>query len=50
MSVETASIMAGDETIKSDISADMSVIPNEVEYEDAEVVEVNEETGELRNA
>jgi recombination protein RecT len=47
MSVETAALIAGDETIKSDISADMSVVPDEVDY--AEVVETDAETGEVKN-
>lgn len=50
MSVETAALMASDETIKSDISADMSVIQDETDYIDAEVTEsaaVDAETGEV---
>ena len=40
--------IAEDETIKSDISADMSLINDEVEY--AEVVETDPDTGEVKDA
>jgi recombination protein RecT len=48
ISVETAAVMASDETIKSDISADMSLVQDETDYMDAEVTEVaDNETGEV---
>lgn len=40
--------IAEDETIKSDLSADMSLVSDEVEY--AEVIEADPETGEVKNA
>lgn len=50
ISVETAAVMASDETIKSDISADMSLIQDETDYMDAEVTEVvDNETGEVKD-
>jgi recombination protein RecT len=48
LSTDIMRSIAQDETIKSDLSADMSLVNDEVEY--AEVVETDEETGEVKNA
>ena len=48
LSTDIMRSIAQDETIKSDLSADMSLVNDEVEY--AEVVETDEETGEVKDA
>ena len=45
MSSDIRTAMAQDETIKHDISSDMSEVPNDIEY--AEIVETDTETGEI---
>jgi recombination protein RecT len=47
LSTDIMRSIAQDETIKSDLSADMSLVNDEVEY--AEVVEADEETGEVKD-
>ena len=46
LSTDIQSKIAQDETIKTDLSADMSLVNDETDYVDAEYSEVNPETGE----
>ena len=42
--------LSSDETVKSTLEPDMFDVPNEVSWQDAEVVEVDQTTGEVLNA